>query len=188
MDNTAPNFVINTRITEQQYRKGLRATFKKRILAFWIFYSAFLFIVTFYDINKIYYCIQYDYDIPILTVITALCFLVFAVWGAVNVIRLPNRSTQNAIDALVNETGSTEINAELSFYGDKIQVKLRGRERIGYLVYRDVCKILVYNDFWVFVSMRNTAVYIAKSDVDNQSSFVSYMSGKCPSAKVIEKS
>lgn len=174
-----PDFVINTVVSEQDYRRGLRNGVDKGRIIIWTSIAVFLIFKTLYEL--IYYGY---YRISYKLCITSILFIGFCVYIIMKYLDMPRKIVQQNIDMLVMQTGSAELNSVICFYYYELintSVKTGQATHIPYLY---INKIEEYDTFITLLSRQGTAVYISKADIPNYHGFMNYIIQKCPAAKI----
>jgi hypothetical protein len=176
-----PNFVINTVVSEQDYRRGLRYGVEYPMRFLWIVLFLYVLIRDFRVLIKYGYYLSYSY-LLILVLTMALC-----VYFIVHNIMLPKKLVQKNIDQQILLTGSPSLDNEIKFYNSELTVKSRNEASEAHIPFAFIEKIVIFDTFIMLQSKQNAACYIAKSDIQSYHDFINYLISVCPNAKIINK-
>lgn len=178
-----PNFVINTVVSERDYRRGLRDSVEKRSIIIWISIFVLMIIRTIGEMVNYgyYYRLPYKYLIMSILFIGLCVYFIFKHWS------LPDKIAQQNIDMLVLQTGSAELNNMIRFYDYEVTDTSLKTNKTFHIPYPFINKIVEYDSFIMLLGRQGSAVYISKSDIPDYHGFMNYIIYKCPAAKIRRK-
>jgi hypothetical protein len=176
-----PNFVINTVVSERDYRRGLRYGVKYPMRFLWIVLFSYVLIRDLRVFIKYGHFLSYSYLlISILTM--ALC-----VYFIVHNIMLPKKLVQKNIDKQILFTGSPLLDNEVKFYNFELTVKSRNEVSEVHIPFVYIEEIIFFDTFIMLKSKQDVACYMTKADIPNYHDFINYIMSVCPNAKIINK-
>jgi hypothetical protein len=176
-----PNFVINTVVSEQDYRRGLRYGVKYPLRFLWIVLFLYALIREFRILIKYGHNLSYSYlFVSVLTM--ALC-----VYFIVHNLMLPKKLVQKNIDRQILITGSPSLDNEVKFYNNELTVKSRNEPSEAHIPFVYIEKIVIFDTFIMLQSKQDAACYMTKADIPNYHDFINYLMRVCPNAKIINK-
>jgi hypothetical protein len=176
-----PNFVINTVVSEQDYRRGLRYGVKYPLRFLWIVLFLYVLIRDFRVLINYGHYLSYSYLlVSVLTM--ALC-----VYFIVHNIMLPKKLVQKNIDRQILLTGSPSLDNEVKFYYNELTVKSRNEASEAHIPFVYIEEIVIFDTFIMLQSKQDAACYMAKSDIPNYHDFINYIMSVCPNAKIVNK-
>jgi hypothetical protein len=176
-----PNFVINTVVSEQDYRRGLRYGVKYPMRFLWIVLFSYVLIHDLRVFIKYGRFLSYGY-LLISALTMALC-----VYFIVHHIMLPKKLVQTNIDQQILRTGSPSLDNEVKFYNFELTVKSRNETSEAHIPFVYIEEIVFFDTFIMLQSKQNAACYMTKADIPNYHDFINYLMRVCPNAKIVNK-
>lgn len=179
-----PVFTIKTHLSEDDYRRGLKATLNYFGLLPLI---GSIVLMTSSIIWLCWVMITNSFEPDIILLILTVILTATDISAIYKVVTLPKKSVQQGIDMLVMKTGSPELDIEILFLDDKVQVNYKNTSEPRYFLYNDFNKVVELSDMLIFESVRHFAVYIKRADIDDTENFFKFMQSKCPAMKLVKK-
>lgn len=179
-----PVFIVDTTISEENYRKGLKAAISPGIPWFIVLICNIYFLVdSVYDMYWfIYWYFVYDYVDKEQTVLSAVFILSFAY--LLYVLLTANRKRiDKSIQNLMINTGVTYLHHEISFMEQEILFKnLVNNEEI-HIPYSYIYRTKKTDDMLILKIKPESAVYMMLSDISDYQALRAFLLYKCPRVK-----
>jgi len=162
-----PKIIINTTMSEEDYRKFLYiATFKRN-----------KFVIPFIGLISLIGSLIVSYESGVLNYIRLIIswIILFAAAIAVVVFKVERKNAQRI---KTDKTGGFGSINTLKFYEDRIVFENEKLKSTGELKYSQFYALLESKDYFIFYLTINQASLIRKKDVDNLNEFREFLIGK----------
>lgn len=175
-----PDFMLNTHLNVEQYRKGLWTTYRwTNIVVPTICGIILLYMFFGYTLPRIIDNNYFDW-LSILLEAAGVTSMVFSFF-------LPKKQIEAAVANFIMSTGNPIVENDVYFYADRIFFRTVNTHADVYVPYGFVDRLYFFDDFIMIHVQNKTAIYIPLSDVNDVNAFVNYINAKCPNAKTINK-